>query len=62
MKFCALVEAWQEIGCTPEEIDLFCDITMEGDRGSADAHGVRMEIEERIGKGDPYCKLKIFDT
>lgn len=62
MKFCALVEAWQEIGCTPEEIDLFCDIAMEGDRGRADAHGVRMTIEERIGKGDPYCSLKIFDN
>ncbi|MDY0039070.1 MAG: L-2-amino-thiazoline-4-carboxylic acid hydrolase [Desulforhabdus sp.] len=61
MKFCALVEAWKEMGCTDEEIDLFCDIAMEGDRGRADAHGVRMELEERIGRGDPYCKLKIFN-
>jgi hypothetical protein len=28
MKFCALVEAWKEMGCSPEEIDLFCDIGM----------------------------------
>lgn len=61
MKFCALVEAWKEMGCSDEEIDLFCDIAMEGDRGRADAHGVRMELEERIGRGDPYCKLKIFN-
>jgi hypothetical protein len=61
MKFCALVEAWREMGCTPEEIDLFCDIAMEGDRGRAVAHGVRMELEERIGRGDPFCNLKIFD-
>jgi hypothetical protein len=61
MKFCALVEAWREMGCTPEEIDLFCDIAMEGDRGRADAHGVRMELEERIARGNPYCQLKIFD-
>ncbi len=61
MKFCALVEAWKEMGCTPQEIDLFCDIAMEGDRGRADAHGVRMELEQRIARGDQYCKLEIFD-
>jgi hypothetical protein len=61
MKFCALVEAWKEMGCSPEEIDLFCDIAMEGDRGRAEAHGVRMELEERIARGNPYCQLKIFD-
>ncbi len=61
MKYCALVEAWKAMGCSDEEIDLFCDIAMEGDRGRADAHGVRMELEERIGRGDPYCKLKIFN-
>jgi hypothetical protein len=60
MKYCALVEAWKEIGCTEQEIDLFCDIAMEGDRGRADAHGVRMELEERIGKGDAFCKLILF--
>jgi len=61
MKFCALVEAWKEMGCTPGEIALFCDIAMEGDRGRAAAHGVRMELEERIGRGDLFCNLKIFD-
>ncbi len=61
MKYCALVEAWKEIGCTPQEIDLFCDIAMEGDRGRADGHGVRMELNERIGKGDSCCRLKIFN-
>jgi hypothetical protein len=61
MKFCALVEAWKELGCSKEEIDLFCDIAMEGDRGRADAHGVSMELEERIGRGDPYCRLKVFN-
>ncbi|NJL73491.1 MAG: hypothetical protein HC888_19175 [Candidatus Competibacteraceae bacterium] len=33
MKHCALVDAWKELGCTPEEVELFCDIAMEGDRG-----------------------------
>jgi len=60
MKYCALVEAWKEMGCTPEEIELFCDIAMEGDRGRADAHGIRMDLVERIGRGDPFCNLRIF--
>jgi len=62
MKYCPLVEAWKEMGCTPEEIELFCDIAMEGDRGRADAHGVRMELVERIGRGDPFCNLRIFES
>ena len=62
MKYCALVEAWQEMGCSPEEIKLFCDIAMEGDRGRADAHGVRMELKETIGKGDMFCQLEIFEA
>lgn len=61
MRYCALVEAWKAMGCTPEEIDRFCDIAMEGDRGRADAHGVRMELDERIGRGDAFCNLKIFE-
>ncbi len=62
MKYCALVEAWKDMGCSEAEIDLFCDIAMEGDRGRADAHGVRMELEDRIGRGDPCCKLRIFNS
>jgi hypothetical protein len=60
MKHCALVEAWSEMGCSAEEIDLLCDIAMEGDRGRADGHGLGMRLEERIGRGDPCCMLEIF--
>jgi hypothetical protein len=60
MKHCPLVEAWREMGCTHEEIGLFCDIAMEGDRGRAEAHGLHMELTQRIAKGDPHCKLEIF--
>jgi hypothetical protein len=61
MKYCALVEAWKDLGCTEQEVELFCDIAMEGDRGRADAHGVRMELEERIAKGNDFCKLVLFN-
>jgi hypothetical protein len=57
MRHCALVEAWREMGCSNEEVDLFCDIAMEGDRGRADGHGLPMTLERRIGRGDPCCEL-----
>jgi hypothetical protein len=57
MTYCPLVEAWQELGCSPEEIDLLCDIAMEGDRGRAAYHKIPMEITHRIAVGDPYCCL-----
>lgn len=57
MTFCPLVEAWKELGCTEEEIDLFCDIAMEGDRGRADFHGISWEIPKRLGKRDSFCQL-----
>ncbi len=57
MTFCPLIEAWKEMGCSNREIDLFCDIAMEGDRGRADYHGIAFEIRERLGKGDSFCRL-----
>lgn len=62
MKYCALVEAWKEMGCTPEEIELFCDIAMEGDRGRAHANGVRMELTGTLARGDSCCTLKIYSS
>lgn len=59
MKCCPLVEAWREMGCTEDEVRLFCDIAMEGDRGRADFHGVRMEIRERLAEGGRFCDLRI---
>ena len=60
MKHCALVDAWKALGCDDEELALLCDMAMEGDRGRAEGHGVRMELEETIAKGDSFCNLKIF--
>jgi hypothetical protein len=57
MTYCPLLEAWKELGCSQEEIDLFCDIAMEVDRGRADYHGIPWEIPERMGKGDSSCRL-----
>ncbi len=59
MTFCPLMEAWRELGCSAEEMDLLCDIAMEVDRGSAAAHGLTVEMPMRIGKGDAHCRLVI---
>ena len=61
MKHCALVEAWKELGCSDEKVALFCDIAMEGDRGRAAFHGIKMELNETIGKGDCFCRLTVTD-
>lgn len=57
MTYCPLLEAWKELGCSQEEIDLLCDIAMEVDRGRADYHSISLEIPERMGRGDPSCRL-----
>ena len=60
MTFCPLVEAWRELGCSVGEVDLLCDVAMAVDRGRAAYHGIRMELRERIGKGDAMCRLVLF--
>lgn len=57
MTFCPLVEAWQEFGCSEQEIDKLCDIAMEGDFGRAVLHNISLDITQRLAKGDPYCCL-----
>jgi hypothetical protein len=61
MTFCPLVEAWQELGCSPEEIDKLCDIAMEVDRGRAAYHGIPLEITQTLAKGDSICCLVLHN-
>ncbi len=57
MTYCPLLEAWKEMGVTPEEQDLFCDIAMEADRARANEHNLICEIPCRLGRGDVNCRL-----
>nr|MCU0563702.1 L-2-amino-thiazoline-4-carboxylic acid hydrolase [Desulfobacterales bacterium] len=61
MTRCALLDAWKDLGCTTEEIDLCCDIAMELDRSRAAYHGLGCEIPMRMGKGDRYCSVVLRD-
>jgi hypothetical protein len=62
MTYCPLIAGWQEVGCSEEEIDLLCDIAMEVDRGRADFHGIPYEINERLAKGDSFCRLVLKEN
>lgn len=57
MNYCPLMAGWKELGCSAAEMDLLCDIAMEVDRGRAEFHGIPYEINERLAKGDPFCRM-----
>ena len=59
--YCALVEAWRELGCNKDQVDLYCDIAMEGDRARAAYHGLDLELGDTIGKGCPTCAIRLKD-
>jgi hypothetical protein len=55
--YCALVNAWQKLGFDDKTCGLFCDMAMDGDRGIAEAMGLKLELSETIANGCASCKL-----
>ena len=55
--YCALVSSWQKLGLDDETCSLLCDIAMEGDRGIADAMGLKLSLTDTIAQGCKICKL-----
>lgn len=56
--YCPLVSAWQKLGATDEEIEVLCDIAMDGDRGIACAFpSFEFELGKTIAKGDDICEV-----
>jgi len=55
--YCALVSAWKKLGFDDERIALLCDIAMDGDRGIAEAMGLKLNLTDTIAKGCSKCKL-----
>ena len=55
--YCALVSAWQKLGFDDDTCDLLCDMAMEGDRGIAEAMGLKLDLTDTIAKGCRTCKL-----
>ncbi len=57
LNYCALLKAWQKMGLSDEELDLMCDIAMEGDRGIAEGLGLDFELEGSLAQGCKCCTL-----
>ena len=53
-----LVKAWQNAGCTDEEIAKLCDIAMCGDHGIGECYGSVLDLPKCIAKGDDICALR----
>ena len=56
--YCPLVKAWQNAGCTDEEIAELCDIAMCGDHGIGECYGAVLDLPKCIAKGDDVCSLR----
>lgn len=55
--YCALVNAWKKLGFSDERCAKLCDIAMDGDRGIAEAMGLKLDLTDTIAKGCDCCKL-----
>ena len=56
--YCPLVKAWQNAGCSDEEIAELCDIAMCGDHGIGECYGAVLDLPKCIAKGDDVCSLR----
>ena len=56
--YCPLVKAWQNAGCSDEEIAMLCDIAMCGDHGIGECYGAKLDLPKCIAKGDDVCSLR----
>jgi len=59
MNSCPLVEAWEEMGLSSEEIAILCDMASAIDYGTFEGMGYDLEFTHQIGRGESYCELVI---
>jgi hypothetical protein len=55
--FCPLVDKWQKLGATPEELSTLCDIAMQVDEGTFSGTNIHMELPKSLARGEPYCQM-----
>lgn len=60
LNYCPLVASWQKMDFSDEDIDLLCDMVMEGDRGVADANGFKLHLGSTIGSGCDKCNIHFY--
>jgi hypothetical protein len=56
---CPLVEAWEEMGLSPEQRKMMCDMAYQVDFGKFEAAGFKLDFNCRIAEGDTTCDLHI---
>ena len=55
--YCPLVNAWKKLEFDDKTCELLCDVAMDGDRGIAEAMGLKLDLTDTIAKGCSTCKL-----
>ena len=57
---CALVEAWKNLGASPEEVAHLCDLASCGDFGVISCSpALELKFNSLIAKGDAFCELEV---
>lgn len=58
--YCPLVTAWQKLGFSDKDIEMFCDIAMDGDRGIVHEYeAFDFNLGKTIAKGDRVCEISV---
>ena len=61
--YCPLVNAWQKLGLSDDEIDHLCDIAMDGDRGIASQFpSFKFTLGHTIAQGYRNCQVRFNKT
>ena len=57
---CPLVEAWEKMGCSPEEVAHLCDLACYGDFGMASVFpNLSLEFKQLLARGEECCEMVI---
>ena len=59
-RYCALVEAWRRMGCSPEEVAKLCELARYGDYGMVECFpNLTLEFKHLLSEGDDCCEMVI---
>lgn len=58
--YCPLVKAWQNAGCTDEEISRLCSIAMCNNKAIAESYGCEFVPGKTIASGSDICEINFI--
>jgi len=60
MTACPMKEAWEDMGLSPDQVDLMCRIAAAVDEGTFEAAGLELTFKDRLGApGSSRCLLEL---